>query len=170
MTSRILLCPKIDNISSISSKCKYNSGKTDNEFVTSRSFLSSDTVPTSSRRKRRALSRTVLVTRYGPQSVASAKRLKWIIRSRSCWHWGIQLPGRGNFIRRFPSSSVGYFTACDVIPWEFLFVRWKIQSVLSVPGGSEAVWKWIVKIETVIFSFCQLRSNFVYSVSDSIPT
>ena len=50
---------------------KYNPGRTNDKFITSRSFLSSDITPTSSNRKRRIIVYG-LVTRYGPQSAASA--------------------------------------------------------------------------------------------------
>ena len=50
----------------------YNPGKTNNKFITSRSFLFSDIVSTSSKKESDELLYTVLVTRYGPQLVTSA--------------------------------------------------------------------------------------------------
>ena len=66
-----IFCPKNCNIPSVSSIFKYNPGKTNNKFITSQSFLSSDITPTSSKGKRRIIVYG-LVTRYGPQSVATA--------------------------------------------------------------------------------------------------
>ena len=61
------------NISSVLSIFKYNPGKTIDKFITSQSFLSSYIIPTSLKEKESGeLLYTVLVTRYGPQSVVSA--------------------------------------------------------------------------------------------------
>ena len=61
------------NISSVLGIFKYNSDKTNNKFISSESFLSSDVIPTNSKEKESdELLYTVLVARYGPQLVASA--------------------------------------------------------------------------------------------------
>ena len=57
-------------------------GKANDKFITSQSFLSSDVVSTSIKRKRRIILYG-LVTRYGPQSVAQRKWFKvqgWMVQ------------------------------------------------------------------------------------------
>ena len=69
------LFPKIASISFffsvLSILSEYKKGKIINKFITSRSFLSSDITPTSSKRKWRIIIYGS-VTRYVPQSVAKA--------------------------------------------------------------------------------------------------
>ena len=48
-------------------------GKTDNKFITTQSFLSSDIIPTYVQNESDELLYTVLVTRYGPQSVTEVR-------------------------------------------------------------------------------------------------
>ena len=61
-------------IFSVLSIFKRNSGKTSDKLIAFRSFLSSDIIPTSSKEKESdELLYTVLVTRYGPRSVANAR-------------------------------------------------------------------------------------------------
>ena len=67
------------SISSVLSIFKYNLGKTNDKFITFQSFLSSDIVPTSSKESDELLY-TVLVARYGPQSV---NLLRWNL-SQNC--------------------------------------------------------------------------------------
>ena len=85
-TSRILLFQNCSSFS-VSSAFKWSKiGKANDKFITSRWFLSSDTIPTSSREKESdELLYKVLVARYGPQSVASASGWSSIGKISSAW-------------------------------------------------------------------------------------